>query len=60
MNKPDPTGRSADYQCDIMGFSTKGGGWQQFIDEKNTDTKNTNPSFRLIPFPAPIIDSFVW
>ena len=55
----DPTGKSVDYQCDIMGFSTKGGGWQQFID-KITEPKNTNTSFHLTPFPAPITGRFVW
>ena len=50
----EPTGKSANYQCDIMGFSSRGGGWQQF-----TDT-SPNTSLRLSPTPAPITGTFVW
>lgn len=57
MIKQDPTGKSVDYQCDIMGFSTKGGGWQQFVDPTR---KSSNTSLQLSPLPAPITGTFNW
>lgn len=53
-----PTGKTADYQCSLMGFSalptTYGGGWNQFSAD------NPIESFRLSPTPSSITGSFVW
>ncbi len=52
----DPAGKTANYHCELSGFSTKatGGGWQPF-----TDT-STNTSFRISPTPASLTGTFVW
>ncbi len=50
----DPTGKSADYQCDIMGFSTKVGVWQPF------DQKGPVASLQVSPSPVPITGTFPW
>lgn len=57
VNAKDPTGRSATYQCDIMGFSSKGGGWQQFVEPTG---KSSNTSLQLSPVPVPIAGTFTW
>lgn len=53
----DPAGKSANYHCELTGFSTKrttGGGWGPFAAE-SPDT-----SFRLSPTPPSLTGSFVW
>jgi hypothetical protein len=61
-----PTGKLANYQCRLSGYSTatKFGrgdppgsgpiGWGNF------DANHINPSFRVSPTPAPITGSFTW
>lgn len=50
MIRQDPTGKSAEYQCDLTGFT---GVWQV------PTPKNPNP-LRLSPAPTPITGKFVW
>jgi hypothetical protein len=52
----DPAGKTANYHCVLMGFSSKRtpGGWNQFTDN------NTNASFGLSPTPSSITGNFVW
>jgi len=54
MIRQDPTGKPADYQCDIMGFSTKVGVWQPF------DQKAPVASLQVSPSPVPITGTFTW
>lgn len=56
-NYSDPSGKTANYHCELTGFSTKrttGGGWNLFTDN------NTNTSFRLSPTPPSLSGNFVW
>jgi len=50
MIRQDPTGKSAEYQCDLMGFT---GVWRVPTE------KSPNP-LRLSPVPVPIRDTFTW
>jgi hypothetical protein len=50
----DPTGKSANYQCDLIGFSNSQQNWSPFSDSAPI------AAFRLSPTPAPLAGSFVW
>lgn len=52
----DPTGKSASYECYLMGFSSArtGGGWNTFAGD------HANPSFRVSPTPQNLTGKFVW
>jgi hypothetical protein len=52
----DPTGKAANYECTVLGFSSnpKGEGWNSFADNQ------PNSSFRLAPTPSPIKGSLIW
>jgi hypothetical protein len=50
----DPIGKSATYECSIMGFSASLQHWSWF--EENPDV----PAFRLTPMPQRMTGSFTW
>lgn len=52
----DPTGKSANYECYVMGFSSArtGGGWNTFAAD------HANPAFRVSPTPQNLTGTFVW
>lgn len=57
MIRQDPTGKSAEYQCDLRGFT---GVWQVFTGVSQVpNEKNPNP-IRLSPAPVPITGTFTW
>jgi hypothetical protein len=50
----DPIGKSATYDCSILGFSQSQQSWNRF--EENSGI----PAFRLTPTPARLTGSFTW
>jgi len=51
---PDAIGKQADYQCQLVGFSTSLKRWDLLSDQPQT------PSFRLNTSPPALRGSFVW
>lgn len=50
----NPTGKTADYQCWLAGFSKSLQSWQEFSET------STVPAFVVKPTPAPIRGTFIW